>query len=262
VTRDVWSDGSGYEAYVGRWSRSVAREFLQALAIPTGATWLDFGCGTGALSHTILAEKNPRLVIGCDRASEYVAYARQQTPDERARFVVAELPELPSVVVGFDVAVSGLVLNFLPSPAEGIAALATRVRTGGIVAAYVWDYAQGMQLMRVFWDAATALDPAAHALDEGVRFPGCQPEPLQRLFAAAGLTDVRVWPIDVPTNLASFEEYWQPFLSGQGPAPGYAMSLSPERRLELRDAVRQRLPVSADGTIALTARAWAVRGSA
>lgn len=259
---DVWSDGAGYEAYVGRWSRSVAREFLQALVTPDGSAWLDFGCGTGALSHAILAERNPRLVIGCDRSPGYVEFARRQTPDARVRFVVAEPPEVPSVAGGFDAVVSGLVLNFLPDPAQGVSVLATRVRSGGTVAAYVWDYAMGMQLMRVFWDAATALDPAARALDEGVRFPLCRPEPLRSLLVEAGLTEVQVWPIVVPTTLASFEEFWQPFLGGQGPAPGYAMSLPPERRRELRDAVRQGLPVSADGTIALTARAWAVRGMA
>lgn len=259
---DVWSDGSGYEAYIGRWSRSVAREFLRSLSIPRAAVWLDFGCGTGALSQTILTDKSPQLVIGCDRSSGYVEFARQQTPDERVEFVVAELPEVPRVPGGFDAVVAGLVLNFLPSPSEGLSVLRTRARPGGTVAAYVWDYAEGMQLIRVFWDTAAAMDAAAHELDEAVRFPLCRPEPLRQLFVDAGLHDVRVRPIVVPVVLRNFDDYWTPFLSGQGPAPGYVMSLSPEQRRRFREAIRQSLPIAGDGTITLTARAWAVQGVA
>src|SRR5262249_30995001 len=178
---DVWADGAGYESYVGRWSRSVAREFLRWLAVPPSSTWLDFGCGTGALSQTILTEALPRRVIGCDRSSGYVAFARQQTTDARAEFVVAELPDLPRVDEGFDAVVAALVLNFLPTPTQGVAAMATRARHGGTVAAYVWDYAVGMQLMRIFWDAAVSLNAAARELDEGVRFPLCRPDPLRAL---------------------------------------------------------------------------------
>jgi SAM-dependent methyltransferase len=259
---DSWTDGSGYESYVGRWSRGVAREFLQWLAVRPGSTWLDFGCGTGALSQVILAENSPRLVIGCDRSSGYVAFAKQQTSDERAQFVVAQLPDLPRVAHGFDAVVAGLVLNFLPTPAEGLAAMTARARNGSTVAAYVWDYAQGMQLIRIFWDTAIALDPAARGLDEGVRFPLCRADSLRELFRDAGLRDVQVHPIVVPTVFRDFEDYWAPLLSGQGPAPGYVMSLSMEHRAQLRDALRQRLPPSADGVLALSARAWAVRGIA
>jgi SAM-dependent methyltransferase len=259
---DIWSDGSGYESYVGRWSRRVAREFLQWLAVRPGSAWLDFGCGTGALSQTILAEAAPRLVIGCDRSPGYVAFARQQTSDARAEFAVAELPHLPRIAEGFDAAVAGLVLNFLPTPAEGVAAMRARVRTGGTVAAYVWDYAEGMQLMRIFWDTAIALDPSARELDEGRRFPLCRADAFQELFRSAGFPDVLVRPIVVPTVFEDFEDLWSPFLRGQGPAPGYVMGLAPERRALLRDTIRQRLPVAADGTIPLSARAWAVRGIA
>ena len=259
---DVWTDGSGYESYVGRWSRSIAREFLHWLAVPPGSAWLDFGCGTGALSQTILADGSPRLVVGCDRSSGYVGFARHQTADKRAEFVVAELPDLPRLADGFDAVVAGLVLNFLPTPAEGLAAMKSRASKGGTIAAYVWDYAEGMQLMRMFWDAATNIDVGARALDEGARFPLCRADRLRELFESAGLRDVLVHPIVVPTVFRDFDDYWTPFLSGQGPAPGYALSLSSERRSRLRDAVRQRLSTAADGTISLTARAWAVKGIA
>lgn len=140
--------------------------------------------------------------------------------------------------------------------------MTARARKGGTIAAYVWDYAEGMELIRIFWNTAIALDAAARELDESVRFPLCRADSLGELFQGAGLRDVQVQPIVVPTVFRDFDDYWTPFLSGQGPAPGYVTSLSSERRARLRDTIRQRLPVSVDGTIPLMARAWAVKGIA
>jgi SAM-dependent methyltransferase len=260
MTLDTWDDGVAYEDYVGRWSRLVAAQFVRWLAVPAGSAWLDFGCGSGALTHAILAEGSPRLVIGCDRSAGYVDHARRHTSDARARFQVATLDSLPRIDEGFDVCVSGLVLNFLPNAVEALGALTASVRRRGTIAAYVWDYDKGMQLMRVFWDAAMALDPAARALDEGVRFPLCQPDPLRRSFESAGLQDVDVTSIDVPTVFRTFDDYWQPFLGGQGPAPSYVARLSAERREQLRSAIAERLTSDETGRISLIARAWAVRG--
>jgi hypothetical protein len=133
-------------------------------------------------------------------------------------------------------------------------------RPGGSIAAYVWDYAWKMEYLRAFWDAAAALDRAAAAVDEGVRFPLCRPGPLEALFGSAGLRQVEVRAIDIPTRFADFEDFWQPFLGGQGPAPAYAMSMDEPGRARLREAVRSGLPIAPDGSISLTARAWAVRG--
>ena len=201
-------------------------------------------------------------MVACDRSSAYTRFAARQTADARAQFVAAELPDLPRLDGGFDAAVAGLVLNFLPTPRDGVAALAARVRPGGVVAAYVFDYAQGMQMMRAFWDAASLLDPAARELDEGVRFRLCRPDPLRQLYAEAGLASVRVEALDVPTVFSSFDDYWAPFLGGQGPAPGYAMRLTASRREELRALVQSRLPIAPDGTIHLMTRVWAVQGTA
>lgn len=160
----------------------------------------------------------------------------------------------------FDAAVSGLVLNFVPDMAKAVREMVRATCSGGWVAAYVWDYAGEMQLMRRFWDAAIALDPAVLQLDEGRRFPICQENPLVNLFRAAGLNRVEVRAIDVPTLFRNFDDYWTPFLGGQAPAPGYCMSLTEDRRGALRERLRATLPSRADGSIALIARAWAVRG--
>jgi SAM-dependent methyltransferase len=257
---DVWAAGAAYEPYVGRWSRLVAREFLRWLAIPNDARWLDVGCGTGALAETILGDAAPAQVEGVDPSSGFVQFARSQVRDPRAAFTVADAQALPQDTGCFDVVVSGLALNFIPRPDVALAEMARVTRSGGTVAVYVWDYAGEMQLMRHFWDAAVALDARAAELDEGRRFPLCDPVELERLFRDASLLEVASRAIDVPTRFHDFDDYWRPFLGGQGPAPGYAMSLSEQRRTALRDRIRAALPVAKDGSIDLIARAWAVRG--
>ncbi len=258
--QDVWASGAAYEPYVGRWSRLVAQEFLAWLAVPPSARWLDVGCGTGALTQTILAQADPATVLGVDASAGFVAYAQAYTPDPRAAFAVEDAQALTAADSAFDAAVSGLVLNFIPQPERAAAAMARVTRPGGTVAAYVWDYAGQMQLMRYFWDAAVALDPTAGPLDEGARFPLCQPDPLAALWRRVGLHDVVARAIDVPTVFRDFDDYWSPFLGGQGPAPAYAMALNEERRAALHDHLRAALPIAPDGSIPLIARAWAVRG--
>ncbi len=258
---DMWSSGTAYEAYMGRWSRLVAREFLAWLALPQGQRWLDVCCGTGALTQTILSVAEPLAVVGIDRSEAFVASARASTPDARARFAVGDAQSLPVESGVYDAVVSGLALNFVPDPARAAAEMARAARPDGIVAVYVWDYAGQMQLMRLFWDAAGALDPQAHDLDEGPRFALCQPAPLANLFTVAGLREVATRAIDVPTVFRDFDDYWSPFLGGQGSAPSYVASLGEEHRTALRERVRANLPMAADGSIALIARAWAVRGT-
>jgi SAM-dependent methyltransferase len=260
--KDVWAAGDLYEPYVGRWSRLVAREFLSWLSVPTDKDWLDVGSGTGALSQVILETATPHAVMGVDPSAGFIDYAKTRITSPLASFEVGDAQSLPVDRASFDVAVAGLVLNFVPEPSGAVAEMTRAVRPGGAVAAYVWDYSGKMELMRYFWDAAVALDPAAFDLDEGRRFPLCAPEPLSEVFAQAGLRAVEVRPIDVPTRFRDFDDYWSPFLGGQAPAPGYAMSLSEDRRSRLRDRIRSQLPVAPDGTIQLIARAWAIRGRA
>src|SRR6266540_2297072 len=260
-SKEVWASGDSYEPYVGRWSRRVAREFIRWLALPENSQCLDVGCGTGALSQTILEMANPRTVNGIDRSEGYVESARSRVNDPRTGFEVGNAQMLSFESETFDTTVSGLVLNFVPQPDPMIAEMARVVRKGGMVALYVWDYAGKMHMLRHFWNAVAALDPAAHDLDEGRRFPICNPDLLKKLFQNAGLFQVEVHPIDISTDFNGFNDYWAPFLGGQGPAPGYATSLSEEQRARLRQRIYNSLPFALDGSIPLTARAWAVRGT-
>jgi SAM-dependent methyltransferase len=256
-----WADGNRYEAYIGRWSRPVARQFVAELAVPAGRRWLDVGCGTGVLTRTVLDLAEPVGVRGIDRSPAFVRHAAAHVPDPRASFTTGDAAALPVADASVDAVVSGLVLNFLPDPTAAVSEWRRVGVPGAVVAAYVWDYAGGMQLMRTFWDAAARVDPAGVGLDEGTRFPVCAPGPLRRVFTDAGLDDVVTGSVEVPTVFTDFDDYWTPFLGGQGPAPGYAMSLPDEHRRALRDRLRTRLPAEPDGSVRLTARAWAVRGT-
>ncbi|MGY1620599.1 class I SAM-dependent methyltransferase [Geodermatophilus sp. SYSU D00965] len=260
VAPGSWAGATQYEAYVGRWSRPVARRFLAWLAVPGRLRWLDVGCGTGALTEAVLAACAPESVLGVDPSAAFLGHATAHVRDPRASFREGDARALPVADRSVDAVVSALVLNFVPEPAAALAEMARAARPGGVVGAYVWDYAEGMQLIRLFWDAAAAVDPAARALDEAVRFPGCAPDPLHTLFTGAGLADVSVREIVVPTVFCDLDDYWTPFLGGTGPAPAYVASLAEADRTALRAEVGRRLPVGADGVVRLSARAWAVRG--
>ena len=256
----AWASGEAYEPYVGRWSRLVAREFLSWLAVAPNCTWLDVGCGTGALSQTILDLAAPKEVRGIDPSEGFVRYARAHLNDARVKFDVGTATSLPYESERFEAVVSGLVLNFVTDPAKALSEMSRVAKAGGTVGIYVWDYAGEMQLARYFWDAAVIHNAAAAELDEGKRSYICKPGPLTDLLNEAGFKHVEIEAIDVPTTFKNFDDYWSPFLGGQGPAPGYVVSLSEEKREELRELIRNRLPIEPDGSIHLIARAWAVRG--
>lgn len=255
---DTWQSGNPYEQYVGRWSRQVAPLFLSWLNIPAGRRWLDVGCGTGALCAAIVVRCSPSSVTGVQPSEGFLKTANENLAG-RVALHQGTATAIPLGDASVDVVVSGLVLNFVTDARAALLEMARVTDKSGTIAAYVWDYAGKMELMRFFWDAAVELDPAAAKLDEGVRFPLCRPEGLKTLFAGAGLAEVEVKPIDIPTPFENFDDYWQPFLGGQGPAPAYAMSLDETARVRLRDRIRGRLPIAANGSISLTARAWAAR---
>lgn len=257
-----WDHGGRYESYVGRWSRSVARGFLGWVGQPSGADWLDVGCGTGALTESILALCEPRAVTGIDTSAGYVDFANAHVRDERVQFKVADSQTMPIDTASFDGVVSGLMLNFVPDPRKATAEMRRVARPGGVVAAYVWDYARKMELMRYFWDAAVELNPKAADLDQARRFPICNPERLEALFNAVELHKVETTAIEVPTDFRDFNDYWSSFAGGQGPAGSYTISLTEAERAALRELLHRRLPIRSDGSIPLLARALAVKGQA
>jgi SAM-dependent methyltransferase len=261
ATSDKWTAGDAYEAFMGRWSRLVAESFLDWLAPTPLSNWLELGCGTGALTGVICMCCRPGSIVACDPSPEFVSLARNSIQDCPATLMVAAADNLPRREGGFDFVASGLVLNFLPDPADAVHLMMDRVRPGGTLAAYVWDYAEGTQFLRIFWDEAIALDPSAAAFDEGRRFPLCQLDALSGLFRGTGLEAVETTALEIPTSFPDFDAYWSPFLGGTGPAPSYVDSLDPDRRTRLGLQLKQRLARSGRGPIRLTARALGVRGT-
>lgn len=259
-TSDRWEQGNAYERYIGRWSREVAPVFLAWLDRAPDLAWLDVGCGTGALCAAILDGCAPASVTGIEPSDGFRRTAAANL-EGKATIVAGDAAEISLPDKTIDVVVSGLVLNFLPDPGAALAEMKRLSRPGAAIAAYVWDYSGKMEFLRAFWDAAITIDPAAATKDEGVRFPLCRPEALRALFDSAELAEVDATAIDVPTRFASFDDLWQPFLAGTGPAPAYAMGLAEPQRAKLKDTFHSLVPVAADGSISLTARAWAVQGS-
>jgi len=260
---DPWDSGSPYEPFMGRWSRKIGPLFLDALDAGDGLRWLDVGCGTGALSGLIARRNKPLELLGIDPSEAFVAFAtRAAQGDPLLHFKVAGADKIPAPDHYFDIAVSALALNFFHDPVAGLREMRRVVKPGKPIAIYVWDYADGMQMLRYFWDTVVAVDPDSLALDEKVRFPICRPDGLENAFKEAGLEAAEISSIEANTVFKDFDDYWQPFLGGVGPAPGYVASLNRVRRAELESALREALPTLANGTIPLTARAWAVRGLA
>jgi ubiquinone/menaquinone biosynthesis C-methylase UbiE len=257
-----WGNTAAYEAYIGRWSRAVAEAFLEWLTLPFGRRWLDVGCGTGALTKAILAIADPEEVLGVDPTPEFLTAAEAQIIDPRVRFAPGDARALPVPSEAYDAVVAGLVLNFVPDPEASVAEMARAARSGGTVAGYVWDFAGERQFQRAFWEAATALDPAAAPLAQSMQFALCHREPLAALFGSAGLHDVRVQAIERPAVFRDLDDYWQPYLlGGSSVAQCYAASLGDVQRDALRERLQSLLPVAADGSIRLLARTWAVRGT-
>ncbi len=259
-TPDRWVSGDAYENFMGRWSRRMAKEFIRWLAPPPGWRWLEVGCGTGALAAAICVDAAPGGVVACDPSAHFVSFARSGFSHPALTFQVAGVGDLPHTAGGFDAAVAGLVLNFTPDPAQAVAEMVRRLHPGGLLAGYVWDYSEGMQFIKIFWEAAADLDPAAAELDEGPRFPLCHREALTALLEGAGLEQVEARGLEIDTLFPNFDDYWAPFLGGTGPGPAYVMSLPPDARERLRLRLKQRLAHGEEGPVALRARAWAAKG--
>ena len=249
----MFSASDGYERFMGRWSRRLAPLFVTFAGITEGDRVLDVGSGTGALSAAAAAIESVQ-VTGIERSAAYVAYAREHVD---GRFEVGDALALPFSDDAFDRALSMLVLNFVPDPAAALQQMIRVTRPCGVVAAAVWDYGDGMQMLRTFWDAAVALDPDAAPRDER-HMPLCTHGALAELWRMHGLQDVDEQPLTIEMKFASFDDYWQPFLCGQGPAGVYVSSLAKSARHALESRLHERL---GDTGFRLEARAWAVSGN-
>ncbi|MCB0533548.1 MAG: class I SAM-dependent methyltransferase [Saprospiraceae bacterium] len=258
-TRDNWNSSTSYEYFMGRWSTRMAPVFLNWLDLPAGLDWLDLGCGTGALSEAISKNCRPASQTGVDPSPEFLEKAKTKLAG-KGSFAVGSASAIPTQDHTVDVVVSGLALNFFPDLDAALAEMQRVLKPGGTLAAYVWDYADRMDFLRIFWDTALEIDPASKALDEGVRFKICNRIELEKAFSGSGLAGVETALLDIETVFANFDNYWTPFLGGQGPAPGYLASLNPPKREAFKLAIQKKLPVEADGSIRLLARAIGVKG--
>jgi SAM-dependent methyltransferase len=256
----MFNNALGYEGYVGRWSRLVAAQFVQWLGVPASKDWFDLGAGTGILTQIILQQAAPRKVLGMDLSESYITLARENVIDQRVEFKVEDATSLTAKAPEYDVAVSGLMLNFLPDPQQTLRTMQQLVKPDGVVASYVWDYGGKMEMMRHFWDAAIAIDPSAAQADAGKRFAICDPDHLYAAFVETGLHQVDLRPIDIPTRFKDFDDYWLPFLAAQGSISKYLTSLDEAGVSAITAKLREQLPIISDGSIELTARAWAAKG--
>jgi SAM-dependent methyltransferase len=257
----VFSAGDAYELFMGRWSRRLAPQLVQFAAIADGDHVLDVGCGTGALTEAIAAGSPSGRIVGIDRSAPYVALAQARHHSPHIRFHVGDAQQLPFDSACFDRAVSLLILNFIPSPRTALKEMIRVTRPRGTVAAAVWDYGDGMEMLRAFWDEAIALAPDAESRDEG-HMPLSRHGELAKLWRSHDFQSVAETPIAIDTSFSSFDDYWSPFLARQGPAGAYLASLSGRDIDRLRLNLRRRLLGDGpDRRITLRARAWAVRGT-
>jgi SAM-dependent methyltransferase len=256
----MFGHSDAYELFMGRWSRQLAPAFVTFAEVADGDHVLDVGSGTGSLSFAIAQAAPSVRVTGVDPSAEYVRHAQSQPAGDRIRFVVGDAQRLDFPDRTFDRTLSLLVMSFVPDRNKAVREMMRVTRQGGTVAAAVWDYGQGMEMLRVFWDEVVAQDPAAAALDER-HLPLCRQGELASLWRASGFDRIDERPLSIAMRFTSFDDYWQPFLGGQGPAGAYVRGLHDEQRQALEQQIRSRIAPTGHGQpISLNARAWVVKG--
>jgi SAM-dependent methyltransferase len=259
--RRMFSEAEAYERFMGRWSRQLAPALAEYSDVNDGGAVLDVGSGTGVLAFAVRDATTTTRVLGIDRSPEYVAHASTKNTDSRVRFAVGDAQALRLADASFDRTMSLLVLNFVPDRRRALGEMIRVTKPGGVVSSAVWDYGEGMEMLRVFWDEATALDPAALPRDEK-HMPLCKQGELAALFRDAKLEAISETAFVARLRFTSFDDYWEPFRLGQGPAGAYVAELSREREEALRERLRRRLlGDGADRTIEMQARAWAAKGT-
>jgi SAM-dependent methyltransferase len=243
-----------YDRYMGRYSALLSPQFAELAGVRDGQRVLDVGCGPGALTAELVQRVGPSAVAAVDPSEPLVAAARERHPEVRVERASAE--RLPFPDDAFDAALAQLVVHFMADPGAGVAEMRRVTRGDGVVAACVWDHAGGQGPLSAFWDVARELDAG---VDDESRLVGAREGDLTRLFEAAGLRDVEETALSVSLEHPTFEEWWEPYTFGVGPAGAYVAKLDPERQARLREACRSALP---DAPFVLTPRAWTARGFA
>ncbi len=263
----VESDGASFEKpaeayarFVGRYSGALAETTISRLGLRSEWDVLDVGCGPGPLTGALIERADQGSIAAVDPSEQFASACAERHPEADVRVAPAE--ELPFEDGSFDAVLSQLVINFLPDPGVGLTEMRRVAKQGGILAASVWDYTDGMTMLRSFWNAAVTTDPeGAGPLDEARRMKPSTPDALTELWEATGLLETAVDAITVSGTYENFEDLWHPFTLGVGPAGSYCASLSAERQARLAEAYRRSLG-SPDGPFELSARAWLVRGRA
>jgi SAM-dependent methyltransferase len=249
-----------YDRHIGRYGPSLAAGLIAEAGVAPGSRALDVGCGPGALTAALAAALDADAVAAVDPSPPFVEACRARVPGADVRLAAAE--ELPFADGAFDAVLSQLVVNFMADAPAGVREMRRVARPHGAVAACVWDYADGMTLLRRFWDAALAVDPeGAPAHDEGRVMRYCSAPELEALWREAGVGDVRTGALEAAASYEGFDALWEPLERGVAPSGAYAAALDPERRSDLRRELRRRLDVP-DGPFELRARAWFVAGRA
>lgn len=243
-----------YDRFMGVYSVQLAPQLADLAGVEPGMRALDVGCGPGALSAELVGRLGPDGVSAVDPSETFVAAARERLPGVAVQQASAE--RLPFPDDAFDATIAQLVVHFMPDPVAGLAEMGRVTRAEGVVAACVWDHAGGEGPLSAFWDAARILAPDA---DDESGLPGARQGHLRELFETAGLGEVEETALTASVEYRTFEEWWEPFTFGIGPAGGFVAGLGHERRSELRELCRERLPVA---PFTITARAWAARGLA
>jgi SAM-dependent methyltransferase len=259
IDQSLFSGPAAYERFMGRWSRELATLLVRFADVRDRDTLLDVGCGTGSIAAAVASTPAARIV-GLDPAAAYVGFARSRHDHERTHFMVGDGQQLPFDNGAFDRTLSLLAINFVPDPQKTVTEMTRVTRRGGVVAAAVWDYDDGMEMLRLFWDAVVAQHPDDAQKDER-HMRLCRSGELAALWRSHGLRDVTETALTTTMAFASFDDYWNPFLEKQGPAGQYVAALPESDRETLRRALRRRLlDDRPDHPFTLSARAWAARG--
>jgi SAM-dependent methyltransferase len=253
----MFASAEAYDRHVGRYGPALSHAHVTAAGVRPGQTALDVGCGPGALTQRLAETIGSERVAAVDPSAPFVDACRARVPGADVRIGSAE--RLPDFAQPFDFVMSQLVVNFMTDPEAGTSAMRAAARSGGLVTSCVWDYADGMTMLRAFWDAALELDPDAP--DESRTMRNCSPDELRDLWESCGLVDVETGALDVEASYSDFEDLWSPFLAGIGPAGDYCASLDTDRRAAVRESFFRRLG-EPTGPFTLTARAWFVQGRA